>query len=87
MIVPRCPFCGLPHYHLRWESHGIVPAHCRDNRRRDRADRRYELKDLRERLRVAIRSLLGSLGLSPRQVNVVMREGFEALLERSPGRG
>jgi hypothetical protein len=48
-IVDRCPFYPKPHYYsasdLRCQTaaDGTVEAHCRDNRRRDRADRRYLL--------------------------------------------
>jgi hypothetical protein len=81
LIVDRCPFCGWPHYHAYGE---VLDSHCRDNRRRDRADRRYLLVEpspARERARLAIRALLKEqLGPSPSEVDVAMKRGLEALL-------
>jgi CHAT domain len=95
--VDRCPFWGWPHYHALSDvglidgrlvlgcAYGeVLDSHCRDNRRRDRADRRYLLVEpspARERARLAIRALLKEqLGPSPSEVDVAMKRGLEALL-------
>jgi hypothetical protein len=91
LIVPHCAYCKVPHYYtpeqLRRETaaDGTISSHCRSNRARTRADRRYVLVEplpaLRERARAAIRGLLaGPLGLRPGEVAVVMDRGFDALL-------
>src|SRR5262245_43297721 len=89
VIVDHCPFCPYPHYYspeqLRRETAAdeTVASHCRDNRRRDRADRRYlmlERGEVRARARVAMRRFLAaSLELSAADLDVVMTRGFEAL--------
>src|SRR5262245_22293054 len=66
LVVDECPFCGVPHYYMTWAlwhpAGGaigqVVDAHCRDNRRRNRADRRYlmlERDELKERARACVR--------------------------------
>ena len=58
----------------------LVNAKCRDNRRCNRADRRYLLV-VRERARAAMRALLASqLGLNAQEVDIAMRRGLEVLL-------
>jgi hypothetical protein len=88
-IVDRCPFCPHPHYYspeqLRRETAAdeTVASHCRDNRRRDRADRRYLMLDRRAvkaRARATMRAFLAaSLELSAAELDIVMTRGFEAL--------
>jgi hypothetical protein len=88
-IVDCCPFCPHPHYYsaeqLRRETAAdeTVASHCSDNRRRDRADRRYlmlERAEVKARARLAMRAFLAaSLDLSSAELDVVMTRGFEAL--------
>jgi hypothetical protein len=55
--------CGSSDLRCETAADGTVASHCRDNRRRDRADRRYVLveprAELRERARAAVRAFLG----------------------------
>jgi hypothetical protein len=60
-----------------------------DNRRRNRADRKYllvEASPVRARARAAMRALLQEqLGLNARAVDIAMHRGLEALLWRPGG--
>jgi hypothetical protein len=89
LIVDKCPWCPHPHYYSPEQferetgADRLTHSHCRDNRRRDRADRRYLMLDrgeARARARAAMRAFLAaSLDLSAPELDTVMTRGFEAL--------
>jgi len=92
IVVNDCPHCHQVHYYStrtpddpQYGAFGqIVDAKCADNRRRNRADRRYllvEVSAARERARNIMRQVLRTqMGLRPHEVDVAMNCGLEHLL-------